>query len=235
MVRMLDDQRGIRLEDLGIALAARESPEEKLRMAPDHRNRRLHVVPGHREDVFPQPLELALPRDVAEHDDAALRDAFRRAQHRCAQAEDAQLARAELDLHSGVARARAQGIDDGNEGRGYFTRRYRPPLEALLLERLAEHEARAVQAEELPGRPVQSHDGAPRVDDEEGVVHGREDRLQLRGVPFVLHGHLLRHAQALDGDARLRSDGAQAEEIRFFVGFGSIALRREHTEHPIAG
>jgi len=30
-------------------------------------------------------------------------------------------------------------------------------------------------------------------------------------------------------------DGAEAEDIRIFVGFGSIALRGEHTEHPIAG
>jgi len=35
-------------------------------------------------------------------------------------------------------------------------------------------------------------------------------------------GHLLRHAQALDRDTRLRGDGAQAEEIRIFVGFGSM-------------
>ncbi len=66
-------------------------------------------------------------------------------------------------------------------------------------------------------------------------MHGREDRLQLRGVSFVLQGHLLRHAQALDRDTRLRGDGAQAEEIRIVVGFGSIALRREHAEHPVAG
>ena len=51
----------------------------------------------------------------------------------------------------------------------------------------------------------------------------------------MLQGHLLGHAQALDGDARLRGDGAQAEQIRIVVGFGSIALRREHAEHPIAG
>src|SRR3981189_1414714 len=116
-------------------------------MAPDHRNRRLHVVPGHPKDVFPQPLELALPRDVAEYDDAALQGAFRRTQHGCAQAQDAQLARAELDLHSGVAPARTESIDDGDEGRGDFARRYRPLLESLLLEWLPEHEARAVQAE----------------------------------------------------------------------------------------
>src|SRR6266852_6992146 len=176
---MLDDQRGVSLEGLAPVLAEGEAPEEKLRMPPDHRNGRLHVVPGHAEDVFPQSLELALPRDVAENDDAALRGAFRRTEHRCAQAEDAQLARAELDLHSGVARARPESIDDGDEGRGDFARRYRPLLEPLLLEWLAEHEARTVQAEELSGRPVQSHDGAPCVDDEEGVVHAREDGLQL--------------------------------------------------------
>src|SRR6266545_4714979 len=106
---------------------------------------------------------------------------------------------------------------------------------ALLLEGLAEDEARTVQAEKLSGRPVQSHDGAACVDDEEGVVHAREDGLQLQGVSLVLHGHLLRHAQALDGDTRLRGDGAEAEDIRIFVGFGSIALRGEHTEHPLAG
>src|SRR5258706_9887369 len=152
MVRVLDDQRGVRLEGIAIVLAEGQPPQEKLRMAPDHRDRRLHVVPGHAEDVFPQPLELALPRDVAEHDDAALRGSFRRTQQRCAQAQDAQLARAELDLHSGVARARAESIDDGDEGRGDFARRYRPLLEALLLQRLAEHQARTVQAEELPRR-----------------------------------------------------------------------------------
>src|SRR5712671_8024956 len=167
MVRMLDDQRGVRLEGVAVVLAEGQPPQEKLRMAPDHRNRRLHVVPGHAEDVFPQSLELALPRDVAEHDDAALRCAFRRTQDGCAQAQDAQLARAELDLHSSVARARPESIDDGDEGRGDFARRYRPLLEALLLEWLAEHEARTVQAEKLPCRPVQSHDGAPCVDDEE--------------------------------------------------------------------
>ena len=134
-----------------------------------------------------------------------------------------------------MARARAQGIDDRDEGPGDFTRRYRPALEPLLLERLPEDEARTVQAEELPGSPVQAHDGAPCVDDEQSVVHGRKDGLQLGSVAFVLHRHLLRHAQTLDGDTGLRGDGAQAEEIPIFVGFGSIALRREHAEHPIAG
>src|SRR5712691_7464991 len=179
MVGMLDDQRGVCLEGLALMLAAGQSPEEKLRMASDHRDGRLQVVPGHGEDVFPQSLELALPRDVAEHDDAALQGAFRRTEHGCAQAQDAQLARAELDLHSSMARARPESIDDGNEGCGDFARSYRPLLEPLLLEGLAEHEARTVEAEELSGRPVQSHDGAPCVYDEEGVAHGREDGLQL--------------------------------------------------------
>ncbi len=179
MVGVLDDQRGVCLESRALVLADRQSPEEKLRMAPDHGDGRLHVVPGHAEDVFPQPFKLALPRDVAEHDDAALRGAFRRTEHGCAQAQDAQLARAELDLHSSVARARPESIDDGDKGCGDFARGYRPLLEPLLLEGLAEHEARTVEAEELSGRPVQSHDGAPCVYDEEGVAHGREDGLQL--------------------------------------------------------
>src|SRR5712675_708508 len=126
MVRMLDDQRGVRLEGVAVVLAEGQPPQEKLRMAPDHGDRRLHVVPGHAEDVFPQPFKLALPRDVAEHDDAALRGAF---------------ARTELDLHSSVARARPESIDDGDEGCGDFARSYRPLLEPLLLEGLAEHEA----------------------------------------------------------------------------------------------
>src|SRR6266852_5427370 len=131
---MLDDQRGVSLEGLAPVLAEGEAPEEKLRMPPDHRDGRLHVVPGHAEDVFPQLLELALPRDIAEYDDAALRGALRRTQHGCAQAQDAQLARAELDLHSSMARARPESLDHGDEGCGDFARRYRPQLEPLLLE-----------------------------------------------------------------------------------------------------
>ena len=77
MVRMRDDQRCICFEGLVIALAAGQSPEEKLRVAPDHGNGRLHVVPGHGEDVFPQPFKIALPGDVTEHDDAALQGASR--------------------------------------------------------------------------------------------------------------------------------------------------------------
>src|SRR5712692_6257455 len=142
MVRMLDDQRGVRLEGPALMLAEGQSPEEKLRVAPDHSNGRLHVVPGHAEDVFPQSLELALPRDVAEHDDAALQGAFRRTEHGCSQAQDAQLARAELDLHVSDAPARPEGIDGGDERCGDLARRYRPPLEPVLLQRLAEHEAR---------------------------------------------------------------------------------------------
>ena len=192
-------------------------------------------MPGHVEDVFPQSLEIALPRDVTEHDDAALRGASRRTQHGCGQAQHAPLPRAQLDLLFSDARARAEGSDEGEERCGDLARRCRPLLEPLLLEWLADDEARVVQAEELPGRPVQSHDGAPCVNDEEGVVHGREDRFQLQSVSLVLQGHLLRRANAFDDGTRLHGDGAQAEEIRILVGFGPIALRREHTEHPIAG
>jgi len=110
---------------------------------------------------------------------------------------------------------------------GDFACRCWPLLEPLLLEWLAEDEARAIQAEKLSGRPVHLHDGAPCVNDEEGVVHGREDGFQLQSASFVV--------QTFDGDARLYGDGAEAEDIRIFVGFGSIALRGEHTEHPIAG
>src|SRR5205807_10022968 len=96
---------------------------------------------------------------------------------------------------------------------GDFARRYRPLLEPLLLEWLADNEARAVQAEELSGCPVQSHDGAPCVNDEEGVVHGREDGLQLQSTSFVLQGHLLRRANTFDGGTRLHGYGAQTDEI----------------------
>src|SRR5205807_550947 len=85
------------------------------------------------------------------------------------------------------------------------------------------------------GCPVQSHDGAPCVNDDKGVVHGREDGLQLQSASFVLQGHLLRRANTYDDGSRLRGDGAQTEEILIFVGFGPIALCREHPEHPIAG
>src|SRR5437867_9940300 len=77
-VHVRDDRRGIRLQVLAIALAGGQPPVEKLRVAPDHRKRSLHIVPGHVEDVFPQSLKIALPRDVTEHDDAALRGASRR-------------------------------------------------------------------------------------------------------------------------------------------------------------
>src|SRR5205809_1098850 len=43
----------------------------------------------------------------------------------------------------------------------------------------------------------------------------------------VLHDHLLRRANAFDDGTHLHGDGAQSEEIRLFVGFGAIALRRE--------
>src|SRR5205823_9018552 len=93
----------------------RSSPVEKLRVASDHRKRSLHIVPGHVEDVFPQSLEIALPRDVTEHDDAALRGASGRTQHGCGQAQHAPLPRAQLDLLFSDARARAEGSDEGEE------------------------------------------------------------------------------------------------------------------------
>ncbi len=105
--------------------------------------------------------------------------------------------------------------------------RDRPLLEPLLLEWLAQDEARVVQAEELPGRPVQLHDAAPCVDDQEGVAHGREDGVQLQTASLVV--------QALDGDARLHGDGGEAQDIRIFIGLGSIALRGKHTEYPTLG
>jgi len=46
-------------------------------------------------------------------------------------------------------------------------------------------------------------------------------------VSLVLQGHLLRRANAFDDGTHLHGDGAHSEEIRLFVGFGAIALRRE--------
>ena len=46
-------------------------------------------------------------------------------------------------------------------------------------------------------------------------------------MSLVLQGHLLRRANAFDDGTHLHGDGAQSEEIRLFVGFGAIALRRE--------
>ena len=46
-------------------------------------------------------------------------------------------------------------------------------------------------------------------------------------MSLVLQGHLLRRANAFDDATHLHGDGAQSEEIRLFVGFGAIALRRE--------
>src|SRR5882762_1273619 len=160
---MRDDRCGIGLEVLAVAVAGGQSPVEKLRVSPDHRKGSRHIVPGHVEDIFPQSLKIALPRDVTEHDDAALRGASRRTQHGCGQAEDAPLPRAQLDLLLSSARARPESTDDWDERCGDLARRGGPLIEPLLLEWLADDEARAVQAEEFSGRPVQSHDGAPCV------------------------------------------------------------------------
>ena len=108
-------------------------------------------------------------------------------------------------------------------------------LEPLAIEGLTEDEAGAVQGEQLSGRPVQPHDRASGIDDEEGVVHAREDGLQLQGVPFVLERHLFGRVKTFDVASRLCRDSAQAQKMCLLVGVGAIALRGEHTEHSFAG
>src|SRR3989442_3967765 len=160
-------------------------------------------MPRHREDVFPQSFEIALLGDVAEHDHAALQRTFRRTEYGRAETQDTPFARAQLDLLVIDARPRAKRIDDGDERFSDLACRHRPLLESLPLEWLAQDEARAVEAKELSGRPVQAHDRAPRINDQERVVHAREDRFQLQRVPFMLQGQLLRGAKTLDRDGGL--------------------------------
>src|SRR5439155_22911792 len=71
-VRVFDDRRGGRFVGTPITVAGRQPVEEELSLASDHRYGSPQVVRRHGEHVLPQALELALPRDVAEHDDAAL-------------------------------------------------------------------------------------------------------------------------------------------------------------------
>src|SRR5439155_21703727 len=150
-VRVLHDQRRGRLEGAAIAVAGREPTLEKLGVAPDHRDRRMHVMPGHREDVLTKLLEVALRGDIAEHDHAALEHRGRRTQDGCPQAEDAPLTRVELDVDLRDLPARADRIDGRHKRLRDLARRVRPLLDSLRLEGLTEDEARSVEAKKLSG------------------------------------------------------------------------------------
>ena len=82
--------------------------------------------------------------------------------------------------------------------------------------------------------PVQLHDGAARIHDQQCIGHGREDRLELQRAPFMLQRALLGSADTGDGAAGLYGDGAQRHQIRRVVGFRLIALRRQHAQHALA-
>ena len=185
-VGVLDDHRPGRPRGFGIGVAGGEPSEEELGVTSYERDGRLHVMPSHLEDVFTEPLEVALSGDVVKDDDAALQTTLRRAEHRRIEAQDTTLLGAQLDLDALDARARAEAIDDGNDGDGDLLRRLRPLREALPFQRTAQHEARAIQIEELARRPVQPHDRAAGVDDQKGVVDAREHGFQLQRVPLVL-------------------------------------------------
>ena len=79
-IGVLDDHRARRLRGFGIGVAGGEPPEEELGVPSYERDRSLHVVPRHLENVFTEPFEIALPGDVVKDDDAALQAAFRRAE-----------------------------------------------------------------------------------------------------------------------------------------------------------
>ena len=232
-VSVADDRRGVGLEHLGIALAGGEVPQQQLSVAPDHGDGRLEIVRGHAEDVLAQPLELALPGDVAEHDHAALRAHLRSPHYRRAYVQHAPTLRAQLDIALRDALARAKRLGYRNEGGGDFARARRPLRQALLLERLTDDQARIVKPQELPRRPIELDDRAAGVDDDEGVGHRREDRLELQGAPLVLARHVFRSTQALDYGSGLRGDPAEALEVGIVVGFRLIALRGQHAEHTL--
>src|SRR5437764_10313853 len=101
-------------------------------------------MPRHREDVFAESLEVTLLRDVAQHDHAALEWSLCGTQHGSAHAQDAALTCAKLDLRGVDVRARAQGLDHGDERGRYLARRDWPLLDTLTFKWLAHDEARGV-------------------------------------------------------------------------------------------
>ena len=104
----------------------------------------------------------------------------------------------ELDVDLRDLPARADRIDGRHKRLRDLARRVRPLLDSLRLEGLTEDEARAVEAKKLAGGAVEPHDGTARVHDEERVVHAREDRFELQGVPLMFERHLLGPRQLYD-------------------------------------
>src|SRR6185503_11360985 len=150
------------------------------------------------------------------------------------EAQNAPFAQVELDLHLSDAGARADRLDHRDERLGHLACGVRPLLETPWLEGLSHDEASAVEAKELTRRAVESHDRASGIHDDQGVVHARQDGLELERMPFVLDGHLIARAKSLDGRARLRRYRAQAEKVVLVIRLGQIALRGQHADHTLA-
>src|SRR5438067_11977606 len=117
-----------------------------------------------------------------------------------------------------------QGLGDG-------LRPQWPVAPLFMIEALAKHDAGADGPEDRARRYIQAHDASRAVEDEQRVVHARENRLELTDSA----GRIVRATvlAQFERGCDLRRHGLNQQQVILVIRSPSVALKREHADEAI--